>query len=59
MILLAASGGSGVAIAMLVVLGISGKRRRLDDSTSAPHDEERADALRDIQADIDRGNRGY
>ena len=51
--------GGGLLIAGLCILGLkSSLRRRLDRATGAPDgaDRERAEALRQIARDMDKGN---
>lgn len=59
LMVLATTGGAGVAVAILVTLSILGRRRRIDTASADPRDAEMAAARRSIQADIDAGQRGY
>jgi hypothetical protein len=59
LMVLATTGGLGVAVAILVTLSILGRRRRIDTADADPRDAEMAAARRSIQADIDAGQRGY
>ncbi|GAB2450630.1 hypothetical protein HD599_002282 [Conyzicola lurida] len=55
--ILATTGGVGVALAILIALGFGAWRRRVD--TTPTQDAESAAALRGIQADIEKGQRGF
>jgi hypothetical protein len=59
LMVLATTGGLGVAVAILVTLSILGRRPRIDTADADPRDAEMAAARRSIQADIDAGQRGY
>jgi uncharacterized protein (TIGR03382 family) len=58
-VLLASTGGVGIALAVVFALGLSSRRRRLDGAQSGSQDPETAAALRGIQADIDKAHGGY
>lgn len=59
-IILATTGGIAIAIAILVALSIIFFRRRADDSRKLQSaDPEVARGLREIQEDIEKGQRGY
>jgi hypothetical protein len=59
LMVIATTGGLGVAVAILVALSILGRHRRIDTPAADPRDAEMAAARRSIQADIDAGQRGY
>jgi hypothetical protein len=62
MIVLIAGGGLALALAILVAFYLLSSRRRLSPSTARDlrgSDPELAQAMSDVRADIERGQRGF
>jgi hypothetical protein len=59
LIALASAGGLGVAVAILIALSTMRAHRRFDRSTETGVDPETAKVMAQVQADIDKGRRGY
>lgn len=59
LIALVSGGGIGVAAAILIALSLMRVRRRSNSAVGQNSDPEMADAMTQIQADIDRGRRAY
>ena len=59
LVALVASGGILVAIAIVIVLSTLRARRRFDAAARRASDLEIANAMDQVQAEIDKGRRGY